>query len=127
MNAARVRGIVIWLLAIALGVLFVLGAAAKLQGSAQMTAAFRDWGYGPGFMRLIGVLEALGGILLIPPRTSTWGAAVLVAVMIGAAYTHLSTGIGSPWGALVFGLVAAIVGWSRRERALGLGGMLKSH
>lgn len=121
MAKPKAQTVVVWILAILLGALFLMGAVPKLQGGEAMKARFADWGYSSGFLLLIGILEGLGGLLLIFPRTSTWGAAILVAVMAGAAYTHLASGIGSPWTAIVFGLVAAVVGWLRRRRALFLG------
>ncbi len=116
-----------WILTILLALLFVSGALPKLQGVAGMVRRFADWGYGPGFLTLIGILEGAGGLLLLVPRTAFYGAFVLFVVMLGAIYTHLSTGIGSPFFALLAGAGAAVVGWRRRPHFLrGSGSASKS-
>ena len=43
---------------------------------------------GPSASGLIGSLEILGGIVLLIPRCRRAAAALLVAVMIGALFTH---------------------------------------
>ena len=58
---------------------------------------FDAWGfYAPWFLGVIAALEALGGLLVFVPRTAAYGAGLIGAIMLGAAYTHASTGIGSP-------------------------------
>jgi len=55
-------------LPILLGVYFMVAAFPKLSGDPGMVGAFAEWGYSSQFLLLIGVLEALGGILLLFPR-----------------------------------------------------------
>ncbi|MFQ5526754.1 MAG: DoxX family protein [Thermoanaerobaculia bacterium] len=47
-----------------------------------------------GLTSLIGVVELAGAIGLLIPKTTRWAAVGLVAVMLGAAYTHVSNGEG---------------------------------
>jgi uncharacterized membrane protein YphA (DoxX/SURF4 family) len=79
-------------------------------------------GYGTGFLLLIGALEALGGLMVLIPKFATWGAGLIMVVMLGATYTHLSSGIGSPAMAIASFVVAAIVAWLRKPDAVGIGG-----
>ncbi len=59
--------------------------------------------------------------MMFIPRLVTWGAGLLVVVMLGAIYTHLSSGIGSPAFAILALLLAALAGYLRKDRAIGLG------
>ena len=74
---------------------------------------FANWGYASWFVTVIGVLETLGGVLVLVPRLASYGAAVIAVVMVGAAYTHATTGIGSPTGALILIVLAGILAWLR--------------
>lgn len=59
------------------------------------------------YMTLVGVVEVIGSVLLIYPRTSVYGALVISTVMAGAAALHLSlmggTGLLMP---VLIGLIA---------------------
>ncbi len=112
------KTIAMWILAVAVAGMFVTSSIPKLQGGEQITEAFENWGYPASFVLLIGVLELLGAILVLIPRVATYGAAILVIVMGGAAFTHISTGIGSPWMALLLIALAAALGWLRKDDAL---------
>lgn len=116
----NVKKLVTWVLCIVVAGFFVMSAIPKLTQKAEIVGAFEAWGYSTTLLLLIGVLELLGAILLLIPRTATWGAAIIVVVMGGAAYTHLSTGIGSPMTAIIALLLAAVAGWLRKGEAVGL-------
>lgn len=75
-----------------LGVLFISVGLMKLLGHDLMEASFLRWGYTPGFMTLVGVLELVSGILLLSVDTRIWGASVLWFMMLGAMFTHLQHG-----------------------------------
>lgn len=109
----RPEKVAYWILAIVLTMSFVPGGWPKINPDAEMIERFANWGYSEGFCRLIGVLEVLGGLLVLVPRFATYGAAVLSTVMLGAIYTHLSTGIGSPATAIQYLLVALPFGLLR--------------
>jgi len=99
-----------WILAVLLTLTFVPGGWPKINPDAAMIGRFADWGYGVWFCRLIGVLEVLGGLLVLVPRLASFGAAVLSIVMAGAIYTHLSTGIGTPGAAIQYLLLGVAFG-----------------
>jgi len=66
---------------------------------------------------LIGAVEVLGGILLLIPRLAIYAVAMLVIVMLGAAYTHIVNGEGlAVIRPLVFLSLLAIAGQVRRKR-----------
>lgn len=50
---------------------------------------FLDWGYSYSFLIIVGILEAVGGVLLFVPRFRNVGIGILIIVMLGACYTHL--------------------------------------
>lgn len=53
---------------------------------------FAGYGYAEWFMKVIAVLEIVGVVLLLIPRTMAAGALVLAAVLIGAVYTQVLHG-----------------------------------
>jgi putative oxidoreductase len=81
---------------------------------------FERWGYPDGFYAVVGLLEVAGGLLLLVPKLSSYAAALLGAVMIGALATHWVHGetrmlpAPLPWLA-VFALIG-IVRWRRAWR-----------
>ena len=116
------KSIAVWVLCVIVGLFFLAGGIPKLMQTEQMVQSFEAWGYSSGFLLLIGLLEALGGLMLMIPRLAFWGGGILVVVMAGAAYTHLSTGVGSPVMAIVALILAGLAGWMRKKDAIGLGG-----
>lgn len=117
MRVAKV--VVTWALQILFGLLFVMLGVMKFRPS--WVGMFARWGYPDGFHMVIGVLEAAGGLALIVPRFTTYGAALLATIMVGAALTHLvhqeMQRIGVP---IAYLLVVTLVGWLRRASALPL-------
>jgi len=57
---------------------------------------------------LVGVIEILGGLLLIFARTRALGAVVLVPILIGVLLANMSMG---PSGLPIVFVLIAIVGW----------------
>ena len=96
-----------------LGLWFLLAGSQKFLARAAFETMFSDFGLPLGLVPVIGVLELLGGVLALIPRTALYGAALIVVVMIGAAGSHLISGVGSPAGALVALAMAAFVGGVR--------------
>lgn len=75
------------------GLAVVLGAAAlmKLSGSPMMREKFDEWGYSDGFRQLVGASEAAAAMLLWTDRGRPASRAIVSALMLGAAVTHLKT------------------------------------
>jgi putative oxidoreductase len=105
----------LWTLQILAAVGFVLTGLAKFRAPFWI-AGFARWGYPDGFRIAIGVLEVAGGVLLLFPRTSSYAAALLGSIMIGAVVTLLLHH--EPFLApVVWGAVLAVIGGVRRPRA----------
>jgi len=94
------KTVLAWGLALVMAYGYLLSALPLLTTNSVWIGRFESWGYGESFMIFIGVLELLGGLLLLIPRTVLYGVVILLPIMIGATYTHLSTDIGSPFHAL---------------------------
>jgi putative oxidoreductase len=109
---------------VALWLVQILGAAAFLAiGIAKFASPvwvrnFARWGYPDGFYLVIGALEIAGALLLLVPKLSSYGAALLGAIMVGAAATHAlhheTARVSAPFMWLA---VVALIGWARRRRA----------
>ena len=93
MSPSQIRTILAWILLVLVAVMFGASALAKLSG--RMTEMFEVWGYPAWFATFIGVVELLGAIGLLIPKTTRWAVYGLTAVMVGAAYTHVAAGEGS--------------------------------
>lgn len=106
-----------WVLSVLLAFSFLASGFPKLSPAESMVTRFENWGYSGGFATLIGILEMSGSLLVLIPGLATFGAAIICTVMIGATYTHLSTGIGSPMTAMIFLVLAGILGWLRFKDA----------
>lgn len=119
-GASKGLNIVLWVLQIALALMFLMAGSSKLTGNPMMVGMFEKIGFGQWFRYLTGALEVLGAVLLLIPRTSGLGALLMVGVMVGAVFTHLFIIGGSPVVPLVLLIVAAIIAWFRRARTLSL-------
>ena len=117
----RTLRIVRWLIAILLALIFVGSAIPKLMGSEQMVVRFEAWGYPAAFSGVIGVVEIVGGLMVLFPRAAFLGAALLSLEMVGAVFTHLRTGIGSPSFAFVALALAIGLAWLTRLGSKGIG------
>lgn len=116
----RAGNIAVWVVTVLLTALFVVMAAPhKLMAAEEAIENFRHFGYGPGFLRLIGTLELAGGLLLLWPRVAGYAAGVLGVVMIGALWSHLKMGETSQAiTPVVVLLLLVAIGWARRPAIL---------
>ncbi len=121
MQGIRVRVVAAWAVAIMLALYFVQAGASKLNPSPALVERFEAWGYSGSFARAVGVLETTGAVLALVPSYAAYGALLISAVMIGAIYTHLSTGIGGPTlAAQMLVLAGALIALRARDaRQLG--------
>jgi putative oxidoreductase len=88
----------------------------KVAGSPAWISRFRGWGYPDHFYLAVGVAELLGASALLIPRLSTFGAALLIVVMAGAAATHLIHHEPQVITPLVLAALLAIVLYVSRSR-----------
>jgi putative oxidoreductase len=88
MRIVRLVGVVLlWLLQILMAAAFVLIGVVKFFDP-SWARNFARWGYPDGFYMVIGALEAAGGLALLVPRLTSYSAAMLSVIMIGASLTH---------------------------------------
>jgi uncharacterized membrane protein YphA (DoxX/SURF4 family) len=108
--------VTLWVLQIVAALAILAAGGAKLAGAPQMVAVFEKVGVGQWFRYVTGGLEIVGAVALLVPRSAFYGAALLLAVMAGAVFTHLAVIGGNPAPAVVLlGLTGAIA-WLRRPR-----------
>ncbi len=86
----------------------------KLLDSPGYVTRFAEFGYSTGFMYFIGVYETIFGLALLIPRLSFYAALALTGEMVGATYSHLATGVGTPSHALRAIAFLLILAWLRR-------------
>jgi len=81
-----------WILAILLFVMFAHAGWMKFDPNGGWTRAFRNWGYPDWFRVAVGAAEVAAALLLLIPRTAKYGAALIIALMIGGVGTNLLHG-----------------------------------
>lgn len=107
-----------WVLVVLLAAAYGMAALGKLSGAA--TEMFAQWGYPAWFAALIGILELVGALGLLIPKTTRYAILGLTGIMLGAAYTHLANGEGMQvLRPLVFLAVLWGVWWLRRLPGIG--------
>jgi putative oxidoreductase len=115
----RIKTIVMWLLTLLLAASMLNAGLRKFFENGGWSWAFRNWGYSVEFRIFIGLVETAAALLLLYPRTAAYGAASVMAVMVGAIGTFAVTSgrIQFMIPAIVTLAVAAIVlaaRWSTR-------------
>ncbi|MDA8021357.1 MAG: DoxX family protein [Thermoanaerobaculia bacterium] len=110
---SRARSIVSWIVAVLVGLMFIAAGVGKFQMSEAFASRFEAWGYPAGLSPIVGAAELVGGLMVLIPATAVYGAGIIAVVMVGATYTHLATGIGSPMSALIGLTLALILIWLR--------------
>ena len=121
------RAILIFLAAI-----FLVGGLEKLMAMEYWQARFvSQWGLPAWMAPMIGATEILGGLMLLVPRLTTLGAAIIVIVMFGATATQI---VASEWLRIIVPLVVGTMAgilfkWSllRVQGSGGADGAKNSH
>ena len=92
----------------------------KLSDTGGWAVAFRIWGYPTWFRITIGVLETFGALCLLWRRTAIFGAALIIAIMLGGTGTHIVKEHGrhvtSEVGPITFATVVLLLRWRERRR-----------
>ncbi len=108
-----------WLLRGAIGAIFILEGADKFGAGSGWVKLFQEIGFGQWFRYLTGVVELVGGVLVLIPRTVTAGLTLLACTM-GSAALLLAFRVGRPQdsvfsAALLVCLIAVL--WNRWARS----------
>jgi len=113
-RGVRPRDILLWPVQILLAFVFVDASSAKLMGNPEMVALFTAVGFGQRFRYITGVLELTGAVLIMVPKTSRIGAALLAIIMLGALTAHVFILHASPTTPGILFLLSGLVVWARR-------------
>src|SRR5579862_3681742 len=95
-SASKAINIALWSLQILTAAAFLMAGFAKLSGQPMMVEMFEKIGFGQWFRYVTGGIEVTSAVLLLVPRLTPVGAALLVCTMIGAVSTHAAILGGSP-------------------------------
>ena len=81
--------VTVWVPRIAVALLFLALGASKFSSSGMWVRLFAQIGFGQWFRVFTGVLQVGGALLLLIPRVTWVGAAILSCTMLGAILTQL--------------------------------------
>ena len=82
------KNVAYWAILIFLAAIFLIGGVDKLTAVEYWQARFvSQWGLPAWMAPMIGATEMLGGLMLLVPRLTRLGAAVIVIVMFGVTAT----------------------------------------
>ena len=116
----KASNIALWTLQALVALTFVAAGSGKLLGSADMIALFDAVGIGQWFRYVTGLLEVVGGVLLVVPGKTAFGAVLLACVMAGAVVAHLTVLHTAATVPLVLFALTALIAWGRRSQLTGL-------
>ena len=105
-----------WALRLFVAAVFVFEGADKFGSRRLWIRLFADIGIGQWFRYATGIVEVVGGVLMLIPKATTMAVAMLACTMVGAFLAHVFViGIG-PQSVLVAFLLTLIltVGWRWR-------------
>lgn len=114
---SRAKVIVTWVLSGLIALVMLMAGGSKLQGTEEQIKNFAALGYPAWFLYVTGIIEVVGGILLVIPKTAVFGVLLLGATMVGAVVSLLKVGdVGHAPIPLAFLLVIALIGWLRADQ-----------
>ena len=114
-NSGKGRTVGLSVLRVLLAAAFLAAGGAKLAGAPAMVELFQKVGVGQWFRIVTGLLEVGGGILLLIPRLTFYGAVLLLLVMVGAVTAHLTVLGGNPAPPLILLVLNAVTAWLTRD------------
>lgn len=118
---SRIDAIADWLPRMAVAVFFIaIVGSDKLSTDPRgpWVGIFARIGVGQWFRYATGAVQIAGGLLVLIPKTATYGAAILACTMIGAVIVQIVV-FHSPWSAMIPGAIligVAVVGWRAAHR-----------
>jgi len=110
----RVRTITLWILQVIVALAFFAAGGSKLTGAEQMVAVFDKIGWGQWFRYVTGLLEVASAIGLFIPWYAFYAAGLLMLIMAGAIFAHLTVLGGSPVPPIVLLLLSAAIAYLRK-------------
>jgi uncharacterized membrane protein YphA (DoxX/SURF4 family) len=119
--ASRSRIIILWTLRVLTAALFLFASVMKLTGQPMMVEEFATIGLGQWFLYFTGALEMIGGIAILLPSVSIFGALLLLAVDVGALVVQIGILHGDWIHTIVIGAIIATVIYLQRDRLGAIG------
>jgi len=120
MNEGKGKKVGEWVLSGVLAVMFLFAGGFKLSGAQVAIDNFANWGYPDWFRVVTGLIEVAAGVLVVIPRTSFLGVALILPTMVGAMLTHLvhaeTRNVPLPLILFVLAAVLAYLRWPERFR-----------
>ena len=110
------KTVTLWILRILVAALFLFAAYAKLSGQKMMVEEFGTVGLGQWFRYFTAALEVTGGITLLIPRVSAFGALILLCVDAGAFVAQLAILHGDVIHTLIIGAALAALIYLQRDQ-----------
>jgi putative oxidoreductase len=110
------KNAVLWVLQVFGVAIFFMSGLMNLPGNEQMVQMFDIVGGGQWFRYVTGLIEFFSALLLLVPALSVVGALLLIPTMIGAIFTRLFIGGGSPALPIALLIAMSIVAWGRWDR-----------
>ena len=88
---SRKATIALWTLRVLMAVLFVVSGIMKLTSNPMTVQEFDAVGLGQWLRYLTGLMEVVGGLAVLVPTVSVYGAIILLVVDIGAFFAQLTS------------------------------------
>lgn len=102
-----------WVVSAVVAFMMVMGGVSKILSTEEMVGNFEYMNLSP-YMLLVGFLELVGGVMLVVPRLSQYGATLIGAVMAAAVCMHLSLGFPGAEMPIMLG-VGGFLGYKLRD------------
>lgn len=109
----KAKNVALWALQLLTAAVFLVAGFGRLSGEPRTVEMFDQVGVGQWFRYVTGGIEVASAILLLIPRLTPVGAALLVCTMAGAVLAQLLFIGGSPVPPFVLLCFAAIILWGR--------------
>jgi uncharacterized membrane protein YphA (DoxX/SURF4 family) len=107
----KAQSIFVWLLVVLLALAFAGAGIAKLLSAPMMVAEFALFGYPAWFLYVVGTLEVLSAIFFLVPRLRVVATGIVLCIMVGAIFSHVTHGqVGMAIGPLVLLVLAVALG-----------------
>lgn len=94
-----------WVLSALVTFMMLMSGVSKIVGTAEMVGNFEYMKLTP-YLLMVGLMEVIGGIMLMVPRLSRYGAVLVASVMSAAVCMHLSLSIPNTMTPVVLGSMA---------------------
>lgn len=113
---SKAKVIVTWVLSGLVALAMIMAGVGKLRGAPEQVEGFAKMGYPAWFVLVVGLMEVVGGILLLIPQTAALGVILLGATMVGAVVSLLRLGdMAHAPIPFVFLVVIGVIGWLRAD------------